>query len=130
MVVLRSLPIGPAAALAVAVAMMITIHSLLSSAASNLPMDAGITDNAALGLHPEPTGFAMNSWTNRCVLAATCYISYNALLRDVVPCSRRSMSYYGCQSSAEDNPTPADVARSLIVEAEIQRSALTLFPLR
>ncbi|KAI4364435.1 hypothetical protein MLD38_020528 [Melastoma candidum] len=130
MAVLRSFLISPSAAVVFVATMILAIHSPLSSAASNLPVDTGVTDNATLGLHPEPKSpeygckgsivecsvfgdmeeeddemeFVMDSETNRRVLTTPWYISYDALWRNVVPCSRRGVSYYSCQSGAEANP--------------------------
>ncbi|KAL4326204.1 hypothetical protein GQ457_11G002490 [Hibiscus cannabinus] len=46
----------------------------------------------------------MGSEISRRVLQTTQYISYGALQRDTVPCSRRGASYYNCQPGAEANP--------------------------
>jgi len=48
--------------------------------------------------------FQMDSESNRRILATTNYISYGALQRNTVPCSRRGASYYNCQPGAEANP--------------------------
>ncbi|KAK3441067.1 rapid alkalinization factor [Eucalyptus grandis] len=47
---------------------------------------------------------AMDSETNRRILAGRRYISYGALRRNVVPCSRRGASYYNCRPGAAANP--------------------------
>ncbi|XP_030551486.1 rapid alkalinization factor 23-like [Rhodamnia argentea] len=47
---------------------------------------------------------AMDSETNRRILATTRYISYGALRRNTVPCSRRGVSYYNCRTGAPANP--------------------------
>ncbi|KAH7513357.1 protein RALF-like 33 [Ziziphus jujuba] len=47
---------------------------------------------------------AMDSETNRRILAARRYISYGALRRNTVPCSRRGASYYNCRPGAQANP--------------------------
>ncbi|KAI3443132.1 uncharacterized protein J3R85_000019 [Psidium guajava] len=47
---------------------------------------------------------AMDSETNRRILATTRYISYGALRRNTVPCSRRGASYYNCRAGAAANP--------------------------
>ncbi|KAI3690467.1 hypothetical protein L2E82_48494 [Cichorium intybus] len=48
---------------------------------------------------------AMDSETNRRILAtARRYISYGALSRNNVPCSRRGASYYNCRSGGQANP--------------------------
>lgn len=56
-------------------------------------------DDEELGLE-----FAMDSETNRRILATRQYISYGALRRNTVPCSRRGASYYNCRAGAQANP--------------------------
>ncbi|KAJ8749603.1 hypothetical protein K2173_026252 [Erythroxylum novogranatense] len=48
--------------------------------------------------------FEMDSESNRRILATTDYISYGALQRNTVPCSKRGASYYNCQPGSEANP--------------------------
>ncbi|KAL2535401.1 Protein RALF-like 33 [Forsythia ovata] len=49
--------------------------------------------------------FDQDSESNSRILATCrCYISYGALQRNSVPCSRRSASYYNCRPSAQANP--------------------------
>ncbi|KAK4265758.1 hypothetical protein QN277_026771 [Acacia crassicarpa] len=48
--------------------------------------------------------FEMDSETNRRILAGGRYISYGALRRNTVPCSRRGASYYNCRPGAQANP--------------------------
>ncbi|XP_038683379.1 protein RALF-like 1 [Tripterygium wilfordii] len=49
--------------------------------------------------------FDMDSEINRRILDVTKYISYDSLLRNNVPCSKRGMSYYSnCEEGAEANP--------------------------
>ncbi|KAJ7955091.1 Rapid ALkalinization Factor [Quillaja saponaria] len=48
--------------------------------------------------------FAMDSESNRRILAARRYISYGALRKNSVPCSRRGASYYNCRPGAQSNP--------------------------
>ncbi|XP_030477150.1 rapid alkalinization factor-like [Syzygium oleosum] len=48
--------------------------------------------------------FDLDSESNRRILATTKYISYGALQRNTVPCSRRGASYYNCQTGASSNP--------------------------
>ncbi|KAL7220687.1 hypothetical protein ACSBR2_013550 [Camellia fascicularis] len=48
--------------------------------------------------------FEMDSEINRRILATTRYISYGALRRNTVPCSRRGASYYNCRPGAQANP--------------------------
>ncbi|XP_010524533.1 PREDICTED: rapid alkalinization factor 23-like [Tarenaya hassleriana] len=46
----------------------------------------------------------MESETSRRILATRRYISYGALRRGSVPCSRRGASYYNCRRGAQANP--------------------------
>ncbi|GMI79337.1 ralf-like 33 [Hibiscus trionum] len=46
----------------------------------------------------------LDSEISRRILATTRYISYGALQRNTVPCSRRGASYYNCQPGAQANP--------------------------
>ncbi|KAK7396877.1 hypothetical protein VNO78_18039 [Psophocarpus tetragonolobus] len=48
--------------------------------------------------------FGMDSESHRRILATSQYISYKALQRNTVPCSRRGASYYNCKVGAEANP--------------------------
>lgn len=48
--------------------------------------------------------FEMDSESNRRILAGGRYISYGALRRNTVPCSRRGASYYNCRPGAQANP--------------------------
>ncbi|CAN8259095.1 unnamed protein product [Cochlearia groenlandica] len=48
--------------------------------------------------------FEMDSEINRRMLAMRRYISYGALRRNTVPCSRRGASYYNCRRGAQANP--------------------------
>ncbi|CAM8942683.1 unnamed protein product [Rhodiola kirilowii] len=48
--------------------------------------------------------FDLDSESNRRILATSSYISYGALNRNRVPCSRRGASYYNCQAGAQANP--------------------------
>lgn len=63
---------------------------------------AGEADEDELGLGLE---FDMDSEINRRILATRRrYISYGALSRNTVPCSRRGASYYNCRAGAQANP--------------------------
>ncbi|KAK7392029.1 hypothetical protein VNO78_20455 [Psophocarpus tetragonolobus] len=55
-----------------------------------------------LGLGGEE--YELDSETNRRILATSRYISYGALQRNTVPCSRRGASYYNCRPGAQANP--------------------------
>ncbi|XAR52631.1 hypothetical protein NMG60_11020798 [Bertholletia excelsa] len=48
--------------------------------------------------------FELDSEVSRRILATSRYISYGALQRNTVPCSRRGSSYYNCQGSGQANP--------------------------
>ncbi|OAY44045.1 protein RALF-like 33 [Manihot esculenta] len=48
--------------------------------------------------------FELDSEISRRILATSSYISYGALQRNTVPCSRRGASYYNCQPGAQANP--------------------------
>ncbi|XP_072994081.1 protein RALF-like 33 [Typha latifolia] len=48
--------------------------------------------------------FDLSSEVSRRILATSGYISYGALRRDSVPCSRRGASYYNCRPGAQANP--------------------------
>lgn len=48
--------------------------------------------------------FELDSESSRRILATTRYISYGALQRNTVPCSRRGASYYNCKPGAQANP--------------------------
>ncbi|XP_059652402.1 rapid alkalinization factor [Cornus florida] len=52
----------------------------------------------------EDDEFELDSEINRRILATTRYISYGALQRNSVPCSRRGASYYNCRPGAQANP--------------------------
>ncbi|KAK4771583.1 hypothetical protein SAY87_032115 [Trapa incisa] len=48
--------------------------------------------------------FELDSESSRRILATSNYISYGALQRNTVPCSRRGASYYNCRPGAPSNP--------------------------
>ncbi|KAL5701222.1 hypothetical protein ACHQM5_026583 [Ranunculus cassubicifolius] len=48
--------------------------------------------------------FDMDTEINRRILATTQYISYEALKRNSVPCSKRGSSYYNCKTGSQANP--------------------------
>nr|DAD41398.1 TPA_asm: hypothetical protein HUJ06_015721 [Nelumbo nucifera] len=56
--------------------------------------------------------FEIDSEINRHILAINQYISYGALQRNTVPCSRRGVSYYNCKPGAQANPYNRGVATS------------------
>nr|WFF64134.1 RALF-like protein 33 [Medicago sativa] len=73
-----------------------------------LPSDSGcrgsIAECSLLAGDEDETEFMMDSESNRRILAARRYISYGALRRNTVPCSRRGASYYNCRPGAQANP--------------------------
>ncbi|KAG6430206.1 hypothetical protein SASPL_108268 [Salvia splendens] len=52
----------------------------------------------------EEDEFELDLESNRRILATRRYISYGALQRNNVPCSRRGASYYNCRPGAQANP--------------------------
>ncbi|KAM6577854.1 hypothetical protein CsatB_029691 [Cannabis sativa] len=52
----------------------------------------------------EEEEFELDSESNRRILATKKYVSYGALQRNTVPCSRRGASYYNCKPGAQSNP--------------------------
>ncbi|XP_047937595.1 rapid alkalinization factor-like [Salvia hispanica] len=52
----------------------------------------------------EEDEFELDSESSRRILRATRYISYDALRRNSIPCSRRGASYYNCRPGAQANP--------------------------
>ncbi|TKY54150.1 RALF 33 [Spatholobus suberectus] len=71
-----------------------------------LPLKSGCRGSVAECslLADDDTEFLMDSETNRRILAGRSYISYGALRRNTVPCSRRGASYYNCRPGAQANP--------------------------
>ncbi|KAJ8467183.1 hypothetical protein OPV22_029735 [Ensete ventricosum] len=78
---------------------------------------SGVGDELPLGWIPALAGcrgsiaeclageeFDLGSEVTRRILATSSYISYGALKRDTVPCSRRGASYYNCRPGAQANP--------------------------
>ncbi|KAL5065435.1 hypothetical protein RYX36_027172 [Vicia faba] len=68
-----------------------------------LPLNTGCRGSIA-ECSLDDTEFLMDSESNRRILAGTRYISYGALRRNTVPCSRRGASYYNCRPGAQANP--------------------------
>jgi len=73
-----------------------------------LPLKSGCRGSVAeCGLlvgQDDDAEFLMDSETSRRILAGRTYISYGALRRNTVPCSRRGASYYNCRPGAQANP--------------------------
>ncbi|XP_050216180.1 protein RALF-like 33 [Mercurialis annua] len=94
---------------------ILAIHVAISSSTKSpvdfLPMKSGgcsgsIAECLMSGGSDEDfeTEFAMDSEISRRILATNRYISYGALRRNTVPCSRRGASYYNCRPGAQANP--------------------------
>ncbi|KAJ4877672.1 Protein RALF-like 22 [Raphanus sativus] len=52
----------------------------------------------------EEEEFGLDSEISRRILASKKYVSYGAMRKNNVPCSRRGASYYNCQRGAQANP--------------------------
>ncbi|XP_010522782.1 PREDICTED: protein RALF-like 1 [Tarenaya hassleriana] len=86
--------------------LLLTIASPPAQAGSMGDMSLGwATAGGCHGSTAECDGeFEMDSEINRRILATTDYISYQALQRNSIPCSRRGASYYNCRAGAQANP--------------------------
>lgn len=97
-------------------ALVLAISSLMMIFMMSAPLSAvDASGDHHLNLGWLPTGsslvgeeeegeFELDSETNRRILATSNYISYGALQRNTVPCSRRGASYYNCQNGGQANP--------------------------
>ncbi|KAL8527972.1 hypothetical protein ACS0TY_005690 [Phlomoides rotata] len=65
---------------------------------------SGCRGTVAECLESEGEEFELDSESNRRILATRRYISYGALSRNSIPCSRRGASYYNCRPGAQANP--------------------------
>ncbi|KDP27792.1 hypothetical protein JCGZ_18872 [Jatropha curcas] len=91
---------------------ILAVHAAISSSSTAgfdfIPMESGCRGSIAEclinGDEDFETEFAMDSEINRRILATRTYISYGALRRNSVPCSRRGASYYNCRAGAQANP--------------------------
>ncbi|VVB15236.1 unnamed protein product [Arabis nemorensis] len=52
----------------------------------------------------EEEEFELDSEISRRILASKKYVSYGAMRKNNVPCSRRGASYYNCKRGAQANP--------------------------
>ncbi|GER32931.1 ralf-like 33 [Striga asiatica] len=68
------------------------------------PVRSGCGGTVGECLENEDEEFALDSESARRILAGRRYISYGALQRNRVPCSRRGASYYNCRPGAQANP--------------------------
>lgn len=64
----------------------------------------GSVGECLIGDVDEELEMQMDSESNRRILAQRRYISYGALRRNTVPCSRRGASYYNCRPGGQANP--------------------------
>ncbi|XP_016434972.1 rapid alkalinization factor-like [Nicotiana tabacum] len=70
-----------------------------------MPARSGGGCNGSIGeCMAEEEEFELDSESNRRILATKKYISYGALQKNSVPCSRRGASYYNCKPGAQANP--------------------------
>lgn len=82
-----------------------SISSVDASAASNLAFLLPVTGGTIADYISDESEFDLDSEINRRLLATRKrYISYGALSRNTVPCSRRGASYYNCRQGAQANP--------------------------
>ncbi|CAN6338532.1 unnamed protein product [Urochloa humidicola] len=103
-----------------ALALLLLLAAAACTASASIDMDLGFLSGAAgAGSRREcrgtvaeclaeeedaELGGSASAESHRRVLAGRGYISYGALRRDNVPCSRRGASYYNCRSGAQANP--------------------------
>ncbi|KAL3349624.1 hypothetical protein AABB24_022637 [Solanum stoloniferum] len=69
-----------------------------------VPARSGECQGSIAECMAEEDEFALDSESNRRILATKKYISYGALQKNSVPCSRRGASYYNCKPGAQANP--------------------------
>ncbi|CAN6329319.1 unnamed protein product [Urochloa humidicola] len=106
------------AKLALALLLLVAVSAATASAAASIDMDLGFLSTSGgnrrecrgtvaecLAEEEESElGGSAAAESHRRVLAGRGYISYGALRRDNVPCSRRGASYYNCRPGAQANP--------------------------
>ncbi|CAN6343196.1 unnamed protein product [Urochloa humidicola] len=106
------------AKLALALLLLLAVAS--AAAAASIDMDLGFLSTSTSGAgrrecrgtvaeclaeeEESELGGSAAAESHRRVLAGRGYISYGALRRDNVPCSRRGASYYNCRPGAQANP--------------------------
>ncbi|KAF3614137.1 Rapid alkalinization factor 23 [Capsicum annuum] len=69
-----------------------------------MPVRSGECKGSIAECMAEEEEFELDSESNRRILATKKYISYGALQKNSVPCSRRGASYYNCKPGAQANP--------------------------
>ncbi|GAB4855586.1 hypothetical protein Ancab_024209 [Ancistrocladus abbreviatus] len=99
-------------------ALFVILAVALLAATSRITVDASGEFDTQMGWLPTRSGcrgsvaecladgeeFELDSEISRRILATTRYISYGALNKNSVPCSRRGASYYNCRPGASANP--------------------------
>lgn len=89
---------------------ILAAHSVLAASSSTIDFSGGhhlgwaSVGGGLIADEDEDLELQMDSEINRRILATTKYISYGALRRNTVPCSRRGASYYNCKPGAQANP--------------------------
>ncbi|CAN6334310.1 unnamed protein product [Urochloa humidicola] len=99
---------------------LLLLLAVASAAAASIDMDLGFLSTSTSGAgrrecrgtvaeclaeeEDAELGGSAAAESHRRVLAGRGYISYGALRRDNVPCSRRGASYYNCRPGAQANP--------------------------
>ncbi|KAI0504291.1 hypothetical protein KFK09_015243 [Dendrobium nobile] len=96
------------AALLLLITFMASLLASRAAASSEMPLVGWIPGRSAcsgtIGECLDANEFDLGSDSSRRILATSSYISYNALRRGSVPCSRRGASYYNCRPGAQANP--------------------------
>lgn len=87
-----------------AVFLMVISSNVEAFGEHNLDWMPSSFGEGTIGESLEIEEFQMDSEISRRILATTKYISYGALRRNTVPCSRRGASYYNCKPGAQANP--------------------------
>ncbi|XP_050373419.1 rapid alkalinization factor-like [Argentina anserina] len=82
----------------------IFLCSIPAAHSSAVDFTWGISGGKLIGDLDEELELQMDSEISRRILATSKYISYGALRRNSVPCSRRGASYYNCRPGAQANP--------------------------
>ncbi|KAF7817917.1 protein RALF-like 33 [Senna tora] len=85
-------------------ASFLAICSIMLVISSSVVVVNGGGDRESIGECLGGNEFELDSEINRRILATSQYISYGALQRNTVPCSRRGASYYNCRPGAQANP--------------------------
>ncbi|KAH8499771.1 hypothetical protein Peur_041727 [Populus x canadensis] len=75
-----------------------------STAVDFLPLESSSECRGSIAECLMDEEFGMDTESNRRILATSRYVSYGALRRNTVPCSRRGASYYNCRPGAQANP--------------------------